>query len=111
MFTISLLVAGFALMVGFILIIPFIVCWSFSIPYLFWVSTTTELTKEHKDKLLTINSFSYIYIQLPFKTLCFNIGLLNFKRPITLFFTTLYNATLIYILYKIFQFITWFLNI
>ncbi len=110
MFGMQLTIAGLAMALGIVLIIPITIGLFFSIPYMCYVAWNKDFTDKQKDAIILGNSIWSIY-KIPFKTLAFNIGLLNFKRPKTLFFTTIYNIFAIFIVFKIYQFVAWFLQI
>ncbi len=110
MFGMQLTIAGLAMFLGTIIIIPFLITVAFSIPFMCYVSWNKEYTDTQKSTILGNSFFSILFV-LPFRILAFNIGLLNFKRPKTLMLTALYNTTVIFILFKIYQFVAWFLQI
>lgn len=93
-----------------ILITPAFIGIFLSVPYICATSWDKSLTDNQKNKALIGNTIFGGYL-IFFKSLAFNISLLNFKKPKTLFFTILYNIFAFFILYKIYQFIVWFLTL
>ncbi len=105
LFTFLSLAFGFA----FALLIPFFIGWSLSIPYFCEITWSKKYSNEKKDDIL-LGKKGYKAYLIPFKALIFYISLLNFKRPIALISTILFNAFIIFIYYEIYKFIHWLIT-